>query len=182
MDNSILKCNKCGEANNNDYKYCKNCGVDLKSKIEISEEVYNENKETFFSLVGKVLMIVGLMMGITIPILSIYYIKSVIAALVIAIGFFVIYMFGKYLHRREKMEYVIKEVEASTSVTKQLYEEEKQNKENMEDSFVKRLGTIFAIILLSFFCLYLIASFLFIKGCYDLVDNAEGCYQIVLIK
>ena len=182
MDNSILKCNKCGEANNNDYKYCKNCGVDLKSKIEISEEVFNENKETFFSLVGKVLMIVGVMMGITIPILSIYYIKSIIAALIIAIGFSVIYMFGKYLRRREKMDHIIKEVEASTSVTKQIYEEEKQKKEKTEDSFAKRLSTIFAIILLGFLCLYLISTFLVIKGCYDLVDNAQGCYQIVLIK
>jgi uncharacterized membrane protein YvbJ len=142
MDNNILKCNKCGSDNKMDYIYCKNCGIELHSKITTKEAVLVDKPSTTDKIIGISLMVVGVIAFLLCFCYSFYVFNDLFAGLMYGAIFGFLTIIGYFITKKKSIEYIDKEVDASEVISNEQYEEDIVKKENLAKETEMRNGKI----------------------------------------
>ena len=97
----MIKCNKCGSSNKDGSKYCGNCGNDLNSSVNVTNNG-NGHEKTLFCILGFLFPIIGIIVGCIYSKKDKALSKSIIISSVVAIGLqailfivlFILFMIG----------------------------------------------------------------------------------------
>lgn len=97
----MMKCNKCGSSNKDGSKYCGNCGNDLNSSVNVTNNG-NGHEKTLFCILGFLFPIIGIIVGCIYSKKDKALSKSIIISSVVAIGLqailfivlFILFMIG----------------------------------------------------------------------------------------